>query len=143
MSKKRPSRGLPSGPDWLLNPVDGSTPETVKAQEKQAAKLVESDGWSHRRRGSGSNPLAKGDAVSKLSLGEAKQTVDGKEYRLKWKELAKIEDEARELGKMPFLHIRFLREDRFTKNANADWVVLTAQDFSNLVEAANRNRESE
>ena len=140
MSKKRPGRSLPTGPDWLQNPTEGSTPETVKAHEKMSARLVESDGWSHRRSGSGANPLAKGDAVSVKHLGEAKQTA-GKEIRLRWKTLAKIEQEAHELGKKPFLHIQFLRPDRFTMDASADWVLLPAQDFRELVEAANEEDE--
>jgi len=135
----KPDRGHIVGQRWLRDEQpSGSTSKTVKLQERRAAKLISSDGGARRRSGSGANPLAKGDAVSWKRLGECKQTVN-KEFRLRAQVLAKIEEEARSGGLMPFLHIEFLSKGRtrFTRDMSTNWVIIPDWAFRDLVNAAN------
>lgn len=137
-------RGRSVGPKWLRDDSGGSTSGTVKRQERRAAKLIASDGGARRRRGSGSNPLAKGDAVSWKHLAECKQTAN-KQFTIKASVLAKIEAEATDAGLSPFLHVEFLSKGstRFTRDMSVRWVMIPEHVFHELVEAANRAAEEE
>jgi Holliday junction resolvase len=113
-----------------------STRKTVKKQEREAAQLLQSRGHAHARPGSGSHPLGKGDAVGKQDLGECKQT-EKKSISIKQAWLAKIEEEARGEGKMPFLHLRWLKLYDYADvmAMSRDWVMVPAHWFRELLEA--------
>ena len=125
------------GSHWARpQPTQASTPETVKKHEKDVARLMDSDGGARRRPGSGSNEFAKGDALSRFRLAEAKQT-EKKSIGLTKKWLHKIEREAEDEGKMPFLHFRFLRIMPEHHGMTPDWVVVRARDFQTMIEQIN------
>lgn len=119
------------------NPPKGiSTNLTVKKHEKDTARLLASRGHAHARPGSGSHPLGKGDAVGKQDLGECKQT-EKKSISIKQAWLAKIEEEARGEGKMPFLHLRWLKLYDYADvmALSRDWVMIPAHWFRELLES--------
>jgi hypothetical protein len=143
---KRSSRDSPVS-HWATEPGDKSTRKTVRTQEDKAARLVASSGGARRRPGSGASEFGKGDAVSFRELGECKQTKN-KSISIKQAWLAKIEHEAREEGKTPFLHIEFMFPLRAaaglpTRDATRAWVMVPEWAFAELVEAANRGGRDE
>ena len=106
--------------------------KSVRAHEEDAAALLSSRGAARRRPGSGANPNAKGDAVSMKDLGECKQT-DKASFSLKRSVLAKIQREAENEGKKPFVHIRF----NFVETdigVEQNWVVIPAWWFKELLD---------
>jgi Holliday junction resolvase len=106
--------------------------KSVRAHEEDAAALLSSRGAARRRPGSGANPNAKGDAVSNKDLGECKQTEKAS-FSLKRSVLAKIQQEAENEGKKPFVHIRFKNVESDI-GVERDWVVIPAWWFRELLE---------
>lgn len=70
--------------------------------------------------------------MSFQDLGECKQT-EGKHIKLQQRWLAKIEEEGAELGKMPFVHIRFLNRLQMREMC-MDWVLMPSYAFETLLE---------
>lgn len=128
----RPGLGWCVAKWYKDDPVDPSksTSATVKRQEKRAGKLV----GGRRRSGSGSNPLAKGDFVSRDVLGECKQTGK-KSFSVTRVMLAKLEREAIAEGKAPVLHLEFLGPSpAAAKDLTLSWAMVPEWYFSELMQ---------
>jgi len=144
-NEKPPFRGI--GAD-LYSAKEGRRAEIaacVRRQEEEAAALLSSRGAARRRPGSGSNPNAKGDAVSMKDLGECKLVMDGKSaISIKRSVLAKIQHEAAGEGKRPFLHIKFAGVGVGNPpDTCKSWVVIQDTWFQELLETYERYHAGE
>jgi len=100
-------------------------PESVLAHEERAAGLF----GGKRHRGSGSSPFLKSDASSSRYQIECKQTENASlSLKLEW--LKKITNEAIGCGKIPALHIHFLRD---IGSVERDWVILPASEVERIL----------
>ena len=100
---------------------NSSDKHTVFSHETDAAELV----GGKRHRGSGASPWKKSDASSNVFQVECKQTGnESLSLKLEW--LTKIEREAMGCGKVPALHVRFLKNQ-------SDWVMIPAYMLKRLL----------
>lgn len=101
------------------------TPETVLAHEHRAADVF----GGKRHRGSGASPFMKSDASSERYQIECKQT-EAASLVLKLDWLKKITCEAVGRGRIPALHVRFLRD---MPGVDRDWILLPASEVERLL----------